>query len=488
MKLFALVTIGMLALLVLDGLLSVKREVALFREDMTRDALHLVLVLERATAAVWQAAGREAALDLLEQADAVEPAVHLRWVWLDTAATGPDAPTLPPDQLAPVLAGQPVSRQATTGAGPGFRVTYGPAITVDGRSGTVELTESLAQLHAYTRETTLRTIILAVTMGLAGLVALWIFGMRLVARPLQRLVERTRRIGAGDLTRGLDVRQHDELGTLARSLDEMCGQLQSAREALVTETRARLETLDQLRHAERLAMLGRIASGLAHELGTPLNVVGGRAALVATGDLTRDEVVGSCDVIREQVTRMAGIIRQLLDFSRRRRGERRPEDLGRLAAGVVDMLRPNARRANVELTLALPAALPPAAVDRAQIEQVLMNLVMNGIQAMPDGGEIRLDLEAIRARHPESFEAPELDYVLIRVEDQGEGIAPADLDQVFEPFFTTKQTGQGTGLGLSIVKDIVAEHDGWIEVRSRRDVGTTFRLVLPVAGATAKEQ
>jgi len=227
-------------------------------------------------------------------------------------------------------------------------------------------------------------------------------------------------------------------------------------------------------------MLGRISSGLAHEMGTPLNVVAGRAKMIAGSDLDPEEIETGTRIIREQVDRMTRIIRQLLDFSRRRAGQHHPEDLELLGANVLEILRPTARNAGVTLELVPEDDLPEVSVDRFEIEQALMNLTMNGIQAMPRGGVLRLELGRTSGRPPGDRPGPDRDCLVVRVADEGVGIPEKDRDMVFEPFFTTKKVGEGTGLGMSIVKGIIEEHKGWLEIESEPGHGTTVSIFLPL--------
>ena len=227
-------------------------------------------------------------------------------------------------------------------------------------------------------------------------------------------------------------------------------------------------------------MLGRLSSGIAHEMGTPLNVVAGRAKMISDETLDRQEVVASAQIIREQADRMTKIIRQLLDFARHRRSQRRPEPIRQLVAHTLEALEPEAREKGVILELASENELPPVPVDRSQLEQVVINLVINAIQAMSGSGRIRLSLAREVRRNTAQVAAPEKEVAVLRVEDEGPGIPDDSRELIFEPFFTTKRTGRGTGLGLAIVKRIVEEHGGWIEVQSQLGKGTCFSVFLPL--------
>ncbi|MBX3205253.1 MAG: GHKL domain-containing protein [Labilithrix sp.] len=237
------------------------------------------------------------------------------------------------------------------------------------------------------------------------------------------------------------------------------------RRRLATEASLRREALSQLRHADRLTTIGKLAAGLAHELGTPLNVVSGKANLISSGRLAGDAARRSARVIEEQADRMTAIIRHLLDFARRGGTGRSPTNLRLLAEETSELLRPTARKA--EVTIACEGVDVEASVNRSEMQQVLSNLVTNAVHAMPGGGVVTLTTAEDGA------------HAIIRVSDEGDGI-PADvLPRIFDPFFTTKDVGQGTGLGLSVVHGIVDDHGGSIEVETRTGRGTTFSLRLP---------
>jgi two-component system NtrC family sensor kinase len=316
-----------------------------------------------------------------------------------------------------------------------------------------------------------------------GIVAIGV-GVRFVGNPLQQLIEKTQQIAQGKLDEPLKLNTHDELSDLADSLNGMCDELSDSRRAVEQETTARLAALEQLRHSDRLQTVGRLASGMAHELGTPLNVVAGRANLIASGKLGGEEITESAEAIKLQANRMTQIIRQLLDFARRGAPSRIDVDLCELVGQTAHMLSSLATKQNVEIVSPEGAKAVPAHVDAGQMQQVLTNLIVNAIQAMPRGGTIHLDVYAKRTRRPNVTGQSEYEYHCIDVQDDGDGIEAAGLVKLFEPFFTTKGAGEGTGLGLSIAQGIVEEHGGWIEVRSAPGEGACFTIYLPVEVAS----
>jgi signal transduction histidine kinase len=221
-------------------------------------------------------------------------------------------------------------------------------------------------------------------------------------------------------------------------------------------------------------------------LGTPLNVASARAELIASADLPRTDVVQSARTIVEQTDRMTDIVRQLLDFSRRRGAQRAPIDVRHIVTRTADLIRSIAAKARVSIACSVGSAPALVAADHNQIQQALLNLIMNGIQAMPHGGRLRLTVDLKQAHLPTDVATETGDYWCITVEDEGTGIPPEYRERLFEPFFTTKRIGEGTGLGLPVARDIVTEHGGWIEVESAASRGTRFLILLPPAPADAR--
>jgi two-component system NtrC family sensor kinase len=309
---------------------------------------------------------------------------------------------------------------------------------------------------------------------------LLLVGLGLIGRPMRHLIETTRRVGAGDLDTPLHFRTHDELAEVATALNQMCLQLKASQAEVHAEMHARLHTLEQLRHADRLKTVGSLASGIAHELGTPLNVVSGRASLIASGRLAPPEVADSVRIIKQQVQRMTLIIQQLLDFARRKSPRRIAVDLRALVQCTLDMLRPLAAQYQAGLTLTADSAPVLARVDTGQMQQVVMNLVTNAWQAMPAGGQIAIGVSRTPTQPPPDLTLSGGRYACIAVTDQGAGIPAEELVQIFDPFFTTKDTGQGTGLGLSIASGIVQDHGGWMTVHSQPGQGTCMAVYVPM--------
>ncbi|ATB29151.1 ATP-binding protein [Melittangium boletus] len=282
------------------------------------------------------------------------------------------------------------------------------------------------------------------------------------------------RWGAVLITRDETERMRADL-----ALRALAESLQEANQKLGSEMAARVAALEQLRHADRLNTVGKLGSGIAHELGTPMAVISGHAAMIADAEVEGEAARQSARTIRLQAERMASIIRQLLDFARRRQPEKSEVDLRAVLKQVLALLAPLSVRRMQRLEWVEPPEPVRAQVDPGQLQQALTNLVVNALHASPEKGLVTVRLsttEATQRGPPPSACA----CALIEVIDRGSGIDPANLQKIFEPFFTTKPVGEGTGLGLPVSLEIVREHGGWLDVRSTPGEGTHFSLFLPL--------
>ena len=203
-----------------------------------------------------------------------------------------------------------------------------------------------------------------------------------------------------------------------------------------------------------------------------MNVVAGRAGLIGSGKLDSEQIVQSAAAIKLEADKMTLIIRQLLDFARASAPRKLPVDLRTIVRQTIDMLDSIAGKQKVQLIFTPEAEEAVAEVDAGQIQQVLTNLAINAIQAMPDGGQVRFSIDSRSGRSADGGSGGPSAFFAIQVRDQGVGIPEEHLPQLFEPFFTTKDVGAGTGLGLSIAYGIVQEHGGWIDVTSRVGEGS----------------
>ncbi len=316
-------------------------------------------------------------------------------------------------------------------------------------------------------------------------------------KPLRRLLEGIDAVGKGDLSRVILAQRDDEIGTIAGRFNAMTGSLREVREEGQRGAEARLALEARLRQSEKLATIGQMAAEIAHEVGTPLNVIGGRARAIGkiikrqsgegSGEFVKDpsaEIVKNAGIIGGEVERITKIIRQVLDFSRPRGPTMSRVRLPAIVAEAVEFVAEATRRQGVTVEISPAAAdLPDISGDPDQIQQVCLNLLMNAIHAMPTGGTLRIAVERVVRRKGGLDLAAPSEYVVLEISDSGSGIPEAHRDKIFEPFFTTRDEGQGTGLGLAVSNGIVKDHDGWIEVENGVGLGAVFHVYLPTGGA-----
>lgn len=340
----------------------------------------------------------------------------------------------------------------------------------------LELRESQAVAAALARFGLRSLLWQSLALGLLAGLSTLLLVRGLVGAPLARLAALSRRIAAGELDARVPARGgDDEVSVLGREMNAMAARLQQAQRALEESEAERVAALEKLRHEDRLRTAGQLSSTLAHELGTPLNVVTGHARLLADDPEVPTEARAFARTILEQGARMNRILRDVLDFTRRRPPSLAPRSLLDLARDAARTLSPLTRRQQIDIEVAGDHVSVVA--DGQQLLQVITNLLMNAAQATPGAGVVRVRVDAVDAEAPTGTHAPAGPYARLTVSDAGVGIAPDDLAHLFEPYFTRKS--EGTGLGLAVVADIVREHRGWVTVRSAPGEGSHFEVYLP---------
>lgn len=480
-KIAAAMALIVFAVLAALGAFDVAAEAELLEADMTRDQIVVATLLASAAESELHETRQDTAVvDAVRTAEQHERHLKLTWGRLDDRSGDrlPDAPAT-------------VWRELERGATASFRTSkpeeeQWTLARVKGPEGTdsyfVGVGESLAEERAHLTSITLRTAAAIAALAVLCAAITLVVATRFIGRPVRMLVEHARQIASGNFGRRLVVRQHDEIGDLVTEMNAMSAELESSNDKLRRETKKRLDALEQLRHADRLTTVGKLASGLAHELGTPLNVVHGYGKLVQAREGVDEEVRHNAEIIVAQAEKMTRLVRQLLDFARRKGPKKERTDLTTLARRVASVLEPAARKKSVLLEVGAAEEMFVDA-DAGMIEQVLTNLVFNALQASDRGarpiqiGVARVD--DLPAPHPSSG-GP---FVLVTVRDHGCGIAEDDLPRIFEPFFTTKDVGEGTGLGLSVSHGIIQDHGGLILAESVPGESTVFSVYLPESQA-----
>jgi signal transduction histidine kinase len=247
-----------------------------------------------------------------------------------------------------------------------------------------------------------------------------------------------------------------------------------------------LELERSLRQSEKQATIGQLASGLAHEIGTPLNIIAGRADLTMRKVGDNKEAKKNLSIIVQQTERITKIIQQLLGFVRKKKPEQRSLNLGPLLENTLDFLDQQIQKQGVRVIKDLGDNLPLVLGDPDQLQQVFLNLMVNAVQAMPKGGELRL-IATPQWISKEGLEEGQRQYVEICVKDTGTGMKREVMENIFNPFFTTKANDQGTGLGLTVSHGIIQDHEGWVKVESEVGKGSVFKVYLPAMKESAKQ-
>ncbi len=306
--------------------------------------------------------------------------------------------------------------------------------------------------------------LLATCLLLAALVLFGHYGA--VGRHLRRISDGMTQVKGGQTDRRLAEDGPAEIQVLSGGINDMLDRIRNSQEEIAQRQAQETELRLRLQESEKLAAIGQLASGIAHELGTPLSTVDGKAQQVLRRDDLDEGLRQSIGKMRTEAARMEKIIQQLLDFGRRNPLQRVSMDIGALVRAALEKMEQDIQQRNIRVEL--PESDPGISldVDPIRFEQALGNLLANATQACRE--KVRVNWRTIDARQIE-----------ISVEDDGPGVDESNLSQLFDPFFTTKSVGQGTGLGLSVAHAAITDHDGHIEVDRSTDLGgARFRIIL----------
>jgi signal transduction histidine kinase len=329
--------------------------------------------------------------------------------------------------------------------------------------GGIRLGFDLKPIEQEIEEATYRAVAVASTIFVVGLVVLFGITMRMT-KPIERLTVAAKRIETGELDYRVRIERDDEIGGLATAFDQMA-------ERLMLREKELKESQNTLRRADRLSSLGLLTAGLAHEIRNPLVAIRTFTQLLPERYNDAEFRDGFQVLALKEVDRICGLINDLLSFARPSRPKVVQENMNDVVDGITRILDSEAKEKNVEITRDFASDLPSVWIDREQMKQVFMNLVLNAIQAMKNGGAISISTRPYSKNQAGQF-------VQVEVRDNGLGIPEENLEHIFDPFFTNKD--EGSGLGLSISHQIVQEHGGYIMVESKVGVGTSFFVNIPL--------
>jgi two-component system NtrC family sensor kinase len=299
--------------------------------------------------------------------------------------------------------------------------------------------------------------------GMSGALAVAFLLSSRILRPIRRLVNASHALAQGDLSHKVTVQGSDEIGELCETFNVMADSLDERDRQLKEYMHRRLS------QSEKLASLGRLAAGVAHEINNPLTGVLTFSHLLLKKALPDSTDKEDLEVIVRETTRCRQIVKELLDFARETKSERKPNDLNRVIRDTVSLVENQVSFQNVRVEADLAPELPQIPIDANEMQQVFTNLALNAAEAMPGGGVITIKTGLDGDQR----------FVRAEVTDTGTGIPEENLSKIFDPFFTTKEAGAGTGLGLAVTYGIVQRHEGTIEVKSEEHKGTTFIIRLP---------
>lgn len=374
-----------------------------------------------------------------------------------------------PPELDSVLSSGETVEFTRDVAGRGFLCLLLPLRIDSNRSGALEIVKPLALIEEDISKARINW--LATTLLLLALIFLvvYVVTQRSILVPIRLLLNGAAALGRGNLDyRVRSIRGRDEFARLADEFNRMADRLEAQRDAAELEAENRLKLEKELRQSERLASVGRLAAGIAHELGAPLNVIDARAEqILSRPDAPPEKRERNLRIIRTQAARITHIVRQLLNLARPYNLRIQKVALNEIVAAALEPFESTADTEGIAIRFE-PSGDPVIGADRDFLMQVLTNVLTNAVQAMPEGGTLTVRTGAEEAG------------AFVSVADTGTGIAPDAIEAIFDPFYTTKDIGEGTGLGLAVARRIVEEHRGTIRAENNPDRGARFTIVLPL--------
>mgnify|MGYP001817989894 CR=1 FL=1 len=356
--------------------------------------------------------------------------------------------------------------------------------------GVLDIVTPLDDVRTTIRENTVTIISLSLGMLVLAAILVSALVQRMIYRPLDDLRSGAEQMASGDLDREIPVRSDDELGQLAESFNSMMGALRQSRgelqewgqtlEQKVEEATRELRVAQaEATRSEKLASVGLLAAGIAHELNNPLTGVLTFAHLVRNELEEGSPQADDLDLVIQETKRCAAIIRRLLDFAREKTPEKSFADVNQLIDECAQLVSQSAHLADIVIDTRLEDNLPPVWMDADLIKQVIMNMLVNAQHAIGRNGTIFIGTRLSGDCPGAAGADADSEMVEITIRDDGCGIEEENLHRIFDPFFTTKGVGKGTGLGLSVSHGTIAAHHGTIEVESKVGEGTEFRICLP---------
>uniref|UniRef100_A0A7C6AHB0 histidine kinase n=1 Tax=candidate division WOR-3 bacterium TaxID=2052148 RepID=A0A7C6AHB0_UNCW3 len=365
-----------------------------------------------------------------------------------------------------------------------FITAYEPIKDINGQIIGILYVGMLEAPYVYLKNKVVSVFVLIAIISIIALAIISVFTVKRITKPVNELYLLTEKVSKGDLTARVQISSNDEIGELIRSFNEMVQSLQNVTEGYVNLTKTLEQKVeektkelerarDQLIQNEKLSAIGRLAAGIAHEINNPLTAILINSHLLKEKIGDNSRISEKLDLVIEETQRCAKIVSGLLEFSRQTPPEMKIVSINDIINKTLILFESVLLANNIKLETSLTQELPMIMADESKIKQVLTNILLNSIDAMPNGGNLRI----------QSLLLPNRKFVEIEIKDSGIGIPKENLDRIFDPFFTTKKS-KGTGLGLSISYGIIQQHNGTIEVNSEVNKGTIVKIRLPVAQTT----
>ncbi|MBX7222084.1 MAG: HAMP domain-containing protein [Blastocatellia bacterium] len=418
-------------------------------------------------------------------------------------AVAGDAPseTIPEETVQALRGGLPsrTVQPRPPGTNASIYRVFAPVVSNGRLSGAVELVDQLEDAPSVAVQLEKMAVLMAAIAVLLITLATYQLFRQLVYQPIERLLDATASVKAGNFNLEVAARNDDELGVLTYDFNQMIKRLkvmteEREKQKLILQEQVREATLElqdrnrqlefanlelwnttrRLSELERLAATGQMAAQFAHEVGTPLNLISGHVQLLRATPSSDPKTKQRLETISVQIERIERIVRQMLDRTRTDFGTFTPLDMNALLLRIFEVIAPTLESHNVKLETTLASDLPEIHGNADRLQQVFFNLINNALDAMPHSGTLQITTSVSQTSDGTT------PMVRISIHDSGVGMTEEVRSRIFDPLYTTKEIGRGTGLGLVIVRQVIREHQGEIEVESVPGAGTRFILWLPI--------